>query len=327
MPTYRKRGNSWRAEVSRAGIRESRSFPTKREATEWATARETELGLSRAGKVIRKPLADVLDRYAREISPTKAGERWEQIRIEAFKRDPLAKMVMADIQPPDLADWRDRRLKEVKPASVLREIGLLRAVWTQAKKGEWHYVDSEPWKEVSKPADSRARTATFTDTQVERIIDALGYKSGQPKSTRQQAAVALLFSLETAMRAGEIIGLTWPNVNAAKRIAHLPDTKNGDARDVPLSKRAVELLGYMKGLDHTRVFTINSKLLDIYYRQGRQLAGVEGVNFHDARATATTRLAKKLDILELARMTGHRDPRSLLVYYRESATNIAAKLD
>lgn len=327
MASFRKSGANWRAEISRNGIRDSRIFPTKREAQEWASLREQEITQSRSGKVTRKTLADVLDRYAKEISPTKGGARWEQVRIIAFKRDPLADMVMADILPTDLADWRDRRLKDVKPASVLREIGLLRAVWTQAKKGEWRYVDSEPWKEVSKPADSRARTATFTDAQVARVIDALGYVSGQPKSKRQQAAVALLFSLETAMRAGEIIGLTWPHVNTAKRVVHLPDTKNGDARDVPLSKRAVELLGYMEGLDDTRVFTLTSQLLDVYYRQGRTLAGIEGVNFHDARATATTRLAKKLDILELAKMTGHRDPRSLMVYYRESASSIAAKLD
>lgn len=51
------------------------------------------------------------------------------------------------------------------------------------------------------------------------------------------------------------------------------------------------------------------------------------MTFHDARATAITRLSKRLDILELARMVGHRDPRSLMVYYRKSATDIAAKLD
>ena len=83
----------------------------------------------------------------------------------------------------------------------------------------------------------------------------------------------------------------------------------------------------MKGLDEERVFTLTSALLDAYYRQGRDLAGIKRPTFHDARATAITRLSKKLDILELARMVGHRDPRSLMVYYRQSATDIAAKLD
>lgn len=129
------------------------------------------------------------------------------------------------------------------------------------------------------------------------------------------------------MRAGEILGLRWEHVDLDRRVAHLPQTKNGDARDVPLSRRAVELLECMRGLDPDRVFTLTSNLLDVYYRQGRALAGIQGPTFHDARATAITMLAKKLDILELARMVGHRDPRSLMTYYRQSATEIAKKLD
>ncbi|HEY8386216.1 MAG TPA: site-specific integrase [Porticoccaceae bacterium] len=327
MPSFRKRGNSWRVEIMRHGQRESATFPTKREAQEWAAKRETELGAARTGKVIRKTLADVMRKYAEEVSPGKPGERWERTRINALCRDPLADRVMQDITPVDLADWRDRRLKEVKGSTVLREIALLRAIWRRAKMGEWRFVDHDPWPEVKKPADSRARTVIFQPGQAERIVDALGYVGGQPQNKRQQAAVALLLSLETAMRAGEILGLRWEHVDLERRVAHLPQTKNGDARDVPLSRRAVELLECMRGLDPDRVFTLTSNLLDVYYRQGRALAGIQGPTFHDARATAITMLAKKLDILELARMVGHRDPRSLMTYYRQSATEIAKKLD
>ena len=55
-------------------------------------------------------------------------------------------------------------------------------------------------------------------------------------------------------------------------------------------------------------------------------AGVVGLTFHDARAEAITRLSKKLDILQLARMVGHKDLKMLSVYYRESAADIAKKL-
>lgn len=331
MPSYRRRGATWRAEIARAGVRESRTFPTKREAVEWATAREAELTAIRGGKVRRWSVREVLEKYATEISPTKAGERWEKLRIAAIIRDPgnksLMDKAMQDVQPSDLAAWRDRRLAQVQPASVLRELATLRAIWSQAAKGEWRFTDSDPWKEVTKPADSKPRNVVFQDGQAERIVAALGYQGGRPASRRQEAAVALLLSLETAMRAGEIIGLTWDNIYTDRRIAHLPQTKNGDARDVPLSRRAVELLENMRGLDEIRVFTLSSQLLDAYYRSGRTLAGITGPTFHDARATALTRLSKKLDILELARMVGHRDPRSLMIYYRESASEIAKKLD
>jgi integrase len=75
------------------------------------------------------------------------------------------------------------------------------------------------------------------------------------------------------------------------------------------------------------MFTLTGALRDVYFRQAKVLAEVESATFHDARATALTRLAKKLSILELARMVGHRDPRSLMIYYRETAADIAKKLD
>lgn len=327
MASFRKSGNGWRAEIAKKGIRESRTFPTKREAQEWAATREAEITNMRAGKVIRWTLREVLDRYIAEVSPKKASGDKEILRLRAVQRDEIADMVMQDIGPTDLAAWRDRRLKCVKPSSVLREIGSLRAVWKQAKKGEWGYVDHDPWAEVTKPQESPPRDVLFQDWQVDRIIQALGYAGGTPQNRRQEAAVALLLSLETAMRAGEIIAMRWEDVALEKRIVRLPKTKNGDARDVPLSKKAVALIEHMKGLDPERVFTLSSALLDNYYRQGRDLAGIVGPTFHDARATALTRLSKKLDILELAKMVGHRDPRSLMIYYRQSATEIAAKLD
>lgn len=327
MASYRKSGSGWRAEIVKKGFRESATFPTKREAQEWAGRREAEIASMKAGKVIRWTLGEVLDKYIADISPNKASAEKEILRLRAVQRDSIGAMVMQDIGPTDLAAWRDRRLKCVKPASVLREIGSLRAVWKQAKKGEWGYVDHDPWPEVTKPSASPPRETVFLDDQAERIVDALGYARGKPTSRRQEAAIALLLSLETAMRAGEIIGMRWDEVALDRRIVRLPKTKNGDAREVPLSRRAIELIESMKGRDGERVFTLTSALLDAYYRQGRDLAGITGPTFHDARATALTRLSKKLDILELAKMVGHRDPRSLMIYYRQSATEIAAKLD
>lgn len=294
---------------------------------DWANRRELELASVRAGKVQRWTLGDVMQRYADEVSPEKAGERWEKARIAAMQTDALAKLIMQDIGPGELAAWRDRRMAKVQGATVLREIGLLRAIWTRAKLGEWRYVDHDPWPDVVKPQDNPARKVIFKDGQAERIVEALGYAGGTPKDKREQTAVAFLLALETAMRSGEILTLEWKHVHLERRMLHLPKSKNGDARDVPLSRRAAELLEAMKGIHEDKVFTVNAGLRDAYFRQGKTLAQVDGPTFHDARATAITRLSKKLELLELARMVGHRDPRSLMIYYRESATEIANKLD
>jgi len=54
---------------------------------------------------------------------------------------------------------------------------------------------------------------------------------------------------------------------------------------------------------------------------------IKDLTFHDTRHEAITRLAKKLDVLDLARMVGHRDIKQLLTYYNKSAKEIASQLD
>jgi integrase len=103
-------------------------------------------------------------------------------------------------------------------------------------------------------------------------------------------------------------------------------TKNGSARQVPLSPGAVEVLTALKALNKPTVLAMNVQQLDAIWRKGRDKAGIADLHFHDSRATAVTRLARKLDILDLARMIGHRDVRSLMAYYRSTAEDIAKKL-
>ena len=132
---------------------------------------------------------------------------------------------------------------------------------------------------------------------------------------KQRIAVMFLIAVETGMRASEI---TRAVVDG--RVARLYDTKNGDARDVPLSTRAVELFGRLGSEP------VNDSTRDTMFRLARKEAGLSGFTFHDSRGVALTRLSKKLDILELAKMIGHRSPTSLLIYYRQSAEDTAAKL-
>ncbi len=116
------------------------------------------------------------------------------------------------------------------------------------------------------------------------------------------------------MRASEILS----NPAITGRVARLEDTKNGTRRDVPLSERAAELL--------SAPFTIGAGTLDTLFRAMRDEAKIEGLHFHDSRHEACIRLSKKLDVLQLAKMLGIKDPRILMVYFSESAEDIAKQL-
>lgn len=321
MATFRKlpSGNV-RAEVARQGIRRSKVLPTKTAAKEWA-ARQEYLILQGDETGGKGTFGDAMARYARERSPQKRGEEWEIKRLSRFVKDPLAAIKMADLKPSDLAEWRDRRSGEVGPATVNREMNLLSAVLAVSKK-EWGLIASNPLSDVKRPKQPPARSRRVLPGEMDRLALVAG--EDLSRSTAR-AFHAFRFAIETAMRAGEIIGLTWDRIDFGKRVAHLPMTKNGTARDVPLSSEAIRLLKALPGTDP--VFGLTSRQLDALWRKIRSKAAIDGLTFHDSRHEATTRLAKKMDVLALARVTGHRDLKALMIYYNETAEELAKLLD
>jgi integrase len=99
-------------------------------------------------------------------------------------------------------------------------------------------------------------------------------------------------------------------------------TKNGLPRQVPLSPRALEIWAMVP-----EGFGVESATVDALFRVARdKRTKIEGLTFHDTRHEAITRLAKKLHVLDLARMVGHQDIKQLMTYYNETADDIAAKL-
>lgn len=332
MASFRKRVGGWRAEIAIQATRESKTFSTKAEAVSWAGEREAEIRRGAGtGVVIGKTCADAFDRYLDEVSSHKRGQRWEAVRLAAIRRHEIdgvkiEAMLLADMTPDILGKWRDSRLLTVTGATVNRDLNLLSHVFNTARR-EWKWISSSPTTDVRRPKGAPPRERLPTEDEIERINNALGF-DGQTVSNKSHAvAVAYLFAIESAMRAGEICGLRPEWISGA--VAHLPASinKNGMRRDVPLSKRALELLAMLPDSGKDPLFGLTAHTLDALFRKARERACIHGLTFHDSRHAAITRLAKKLDVLDLARMVGHWDLRMLQIYYNESAANMALKLD
>lgn len=326
MASVGKHGKGYRAQVFARGVRESKVFRTKREAEAWAAARETELR-EQAEKTPgdRHTLADAFDKYRQEISPSKRGSRWESIRIDAMLREeslPL-NVPMSRIDPTHLSAWRDKRLSEVTKGTVLREFSLLSAIFESARR-EWRWIAANPVADVRKPAQPKGREVIIKWGQIKRMLKSLHYSPRRPvRAVSQAVAVCFLMALRTGMRAGELCGLEWSRVMPA--YCRLPVTKTVP-RDVPLTAKAMRLVGKMKGWDEDLVFGLKVSTLDAMFRKYRQRAGLDGFTFHDARHTAATRLATKVDVLTLCKIFGWSNPKMALRYYNPSAADIAKML-
>lgn len=334
--------DGWRAQVYVAGERNSKVLRTQREAKAWASAREIEmrrLKTTPAGDL--HTVGQMLKRYGEEISPQKRGERAEVLRIQAFIRDfpDIAALKLSAVKTPHLATWRDARLKGfvdpdgeevegVTPASVQRDINWLRNAFNIARE-EWHWMDHKPFEGFRMPAETPPRIRRVTPHEVKLICRWLGYRSGHAPATKsQEVALAFLVGLRTAMRAGEILSLGARTLNLTRRVAvveHKMQYLTGRPREVPLSRHAIRLLRPVAAKE--QCFGVSSGTLDAIFRKARDKLLIEDLHFHDSRAEALTRLSRKVDVMTLAKISGHKDLRILQqVYYRESSEDIAARL-
>lgn len=322
MASIQKHGARWRVQVYANGTRDSKVFSTRQEAAQWALQREAEISGKRLPD---KSLADAMALYAEKVAPTHRGEAWEQIRLKSLALDPIAKRKLAGLDPDDFAHWRDKRLTQVKPGTVAREMNLLRGVLEFARKPPQRWIRANPMADVEWPRTPKGRARRIHADEVKAITDAFGVDPLKAVTATHRVGLAFLFALETAMRAGEILGLRPEDVRLADRYVILPKTKNGDRREVPLSSRAVEILQALPAGDGP-VFGLDPAIRDALWRKTRPKS-LADLHFHDSRAEAIWRLSKRFDVLQLARVIGHRDLKSLMIYYNESAADLAKRLD
>jgi integrase len=240
MATIEKRGQFWRVKVRRAGLpAQTKTFDNRTHAQQWARSVESDLD---KGIVVdrrtaqRLSLAEVLERYRREVTPTKRGSADENLRLKAMAQRPFARIRMSALTSSQLAAYRDERLKVVSGATVNREFSVLSHAIDTARR-EWDvYLPTNPCALVRRPPQGRPRDRRLQGDEEKRLLAAC-------RGARNKWLVHFVtLAIETGMRRSELLGLLWDNVDLERRTALLPLTKNGDSRGVPLSSRAVEVL-------------------------------------------------------------------------------------
>lgn len=277
-------------------------------------------------------LADALDRYDREIGPTKKRPDGVTAYVRRWKRVPLAARFISTLRPTDFAAYRDERLAAGLSGNAVRlELGLVRHLYTIAIK-EWGWPVVNPIANIRMPkcAPGRERRLDVTPDDDGRTEEARLIAACDAGKSKWLTAIVKI-AIETAMRQGEILGLRWENVDLTKGTAHLPDTKNGTARTVPLSPAAIKVLSAVpRNIDEgrdSRVFPIGSMSVTHAFQRACVRAKIDGLHFHDLRHEATSRFFEQdFGIQEVAAITGHKTLQMLKRYTHLRAEDLAVKL-
>ncbi|MBI2241482.1 MAG: site-specific integrase [Magnetospirillum gryphiswaldense] len=326
MATFVKRSGAWQVKIRRKGYPPvSRTFDTKAQGERWARDVESEMDCGTyvdRSEAERTTLHEALERYEREVTPKKKGARQEKSRIAKWKRDALALRSLASIRGADMAAWRDRTLNDgASPTTIRNDMALISHLFTIAAK-EWGLESlSNPVQKITIPSPARARDRRLVGDEETRLLTAADSLSNP------WMRPLIVLALETGMRQGELLALTWDCLDLSRRVAALADTKNGESRAVPLSTRAASTLRDLSRCLDGRVFPLTQDQVTYFFTRSTEKAEIKDLRFHDLRHEATSRLFERgLNAMEAAAVTGHKTLQMLKRYTHLRAEDLAAKL-
>lgn len=338
MATYVRRPNGWQAQIRRVGRPSlTRTFRVRADAESWAAQKESEIarGSYRERSLDHQfTLGLLIDRYLEQVTPFKKGAAVEATRLRAIRRDPVCDIRLSDYRPLDMASYRDRRLAKVSGSTVNRELNLISHVFTIGRK-EWGVSMENPVAHLRRPKHNRARSRRLNPGEEAALVYELRPRQRDthghylPGGCRSPLMLPLVqLALATSMRLGELLGLRWENIHVDQKFVHLPDSKNGESRDVPLSRLARDILTGLPCSTLGRVFPLSTEAAKRAFVRATERAHLTDLHFHDLRHEAISRMAPLIrDSLTLSKVTGHKSTRMLGRYFHPRADYLADLLD
>lgn len=292
------------------------TFERKTDAKRWGQQTETAIREGRHFRTTeaeKHTLAELVDRYLRDVMPSKPKSEVDQKRQLLWWKQQLGHHVLADVTAVVIAEHRDRLTggltptgRQRSPATANRYLSALSHALTIAVT-EWGWLDDNPMRKVRKLKEPRGRVRFLSDDERSRLLEAC-----QAHSPLYSIVV---LALSTGARQGEILNLTWQDIDLARGMIILEETKNNERRSIPLQGHALELVKAMKKIrriDTDLVFPAKrdpSKPLYVrsMWETTVKRAGIEDFRFHDLRHSAASALAMSgASLAEIADVLGHK---------------------
>lgn len=292
------------------------TFRRKKEAERWAQATEAALRERRyfkAAESERRTVGELIDRYMREVLPTKRSARSQRAQL-LWWRDELGHLTLADLTPAMIADCRDRLAqgktpsgKLASPASQVRYLAAFSHTFTVAVR-EWGWLEDNPVQKVRRPTEPRGRVRFLSEKERTALLASC-------KEDRNPLLYPLVvLALGTGARLGELLSLRWTDVDLTRGVARLARTKNGEPRTLPLAGHVLVVLKALaveRGSDANFVFPSEHGRTPATLRKPWERvlaeAGIENFRFHDLRHSAASYLAMMgATPTDIAAVLGHK---------------------
>ena len=306
---------------------QSKTFSNLKEAKQWSTITEFEI---RKGYYVstddaeKLTVANIIDRYTEEVLPQQKSKR-QSISSSRIIKSHIGDYSLLKLSRSVCASYRDKRLKSVSPSTVKKEISLLSRVINVAIK-DWGIFlpHGNPINSIRKPTENKSRNRRLENNELNLLLSS--------SSDFMKNVIVLL--VNTAIRRGELCKIQFNHINFEHQTLLLKDTKNGDDREIPLTKKSIESINQLININplcKKEPMPIVAITPDGITRMFQKLClrlNIEDLRLHDLRHEATSTLFEHgLNIMEVSSITGHKDLKMLKRYTHLKATNTLKKLE
>jgi len=327
---------------------QSATFARKTDAKKWAQDTESAMRDGRHFKTVeskRHTVAEMIDRYIKDIVPGKKDIR-NTTRQLLYWKEQIGVRLLSDVTTSLIVSIRDRLLKDPyfttrkvgdaiitterfrSNATVNRYLDALGACLTTAST-QWEWLEINPMKKVQKMTEPQGRVRFLSDDERERLLDAC------QSSTNSLLFTIVVLALSTGMREGEILKLTWEDIDLVNQRITLHDPKNGERRAVHLANKASNLLKELKEKNlrggsnlvfpGTHALNFGPASIRTAWTTALKKATITNFHFHDLRHTTASYLAMNgASLLDIAAILGHKTLAMVKRYSHLSETHVGS---
>ena len=211
-----------------------------------------------------------------------------------------------EITPLLIERYKKKRIDEVSPVTLNRELACLKHMFTKAI--EWEKVDYNPVKRVKLLREDNARLRYLTCDEVQRLYE----------NCADHLKPIVLAALYTGMRQGEILKLKWEDVDLEQKIIFVKNTKNNEVREIPLNNL---LTSTLKNIKFRSPYVFCDKDGRPYgsvrksFENALKKAAIQDFCFHDLRHTFASHLVMSgVDLMTVKELLGHKTIKMTLRY-------------
>ena len=334
MAAFSTRKNGVLAEVRRRvngrTIYKSRLFPNKKNAEAWAAELEAKLlrGILpddvEADKTIFR---DLLRRYWDEVASKNKHYIRDRSIINQFAKSTLADLAVNQITKQKIYEWVSYRQATVKNSTVNRDLSLASTIFDTAIN-KWGAKIENPVRGIQWLRPPEPRFRRISAEEIGAVFRLLGFDpAGRIENNAQLTAAAFEFAIHSAMRLGEITHMEWAHVDFDQKFVHLPNSKTGKARDVPIYSDSIKILNRQKAHGFHKPFPIAARTVSKIFSYAIGCSDIENLHFHDSRHEALSRFGAALQMQDLMLISGITNAKTLMVYYNAKPHEISGRIE